>query len=335
LVVVNSTKIFPPCSSNTTVRFMKLKHVNISRYVVLLGLLVYFIVAEAFQATKFSSFKILPTQTYDSLPKYNDSTVIIPFEYQQSSLNYSFTFRRMDSVANILLQDDSIKLSIDGYSYFSEGRANICSALALNRALCVKLYVQGRGIDSSRIITTEGRSYFRSLKRRVKNEPVEYNCTAEITLHYPIPPDITKIPDMDEDGIPDENDSCQNDYGYKENNGCPNKDAIIIPFKPQQSSLFSQTYKVMDSVIAVLRSDPSASILIEGHAYKKEGVQTFCDQLAQERADMVKRYLLTRQVADSRIEAVKSFSNLKPLNAGRNYSEIARNSRVEVFIVHH
>jgi len=91
----------------------------------------------------------------------------------------------------------------------------------------------------------------------------------------------------------------------------------------------------MDSVIAVLRTDPSASILIEGHAYKKEGVQTVCDQLAKERADMVKRYLLTRQVADSRIEAVKSFGNLKPLNAGRNYSEIARNSRVEVFIVHH
>jgi outer membrane protein OmpA-like peptidoglycan-associated protein len=140
---------------------------------------------------------------------------------------------------------------------------------------------------------------------------------------------------MDEDGIPDEDDSCQNDYGYKENKGCPNKDAIIIPFKPQQSSLFSQTYKVMDSVITILRTDPSASISIEGHAYKKEGVQTVCDQLAQERADMVKKYLLTRQVADSRIEAVKSFSNSKPLNAGRNYLEIARNSRAEVFIIHH
>jgi hypothetical protein len=100
---------------------MKLKHVNISRYVVLLGLLVYLIVAEAFPGNGFSSLNILPARATDSLPKYNDSTVIIPFEYQQSSLNYSYTFRRMDSVANILLQDDSIKLSIDGYSYFSEG----------------------------------------------------------------------------------------------------------------------------------------------------------------------------------------------------------------------
>jgi outer membrane protein OmpA-like peptidoglycan-associated protein len=241
----------------------------------------------------------------------------------------------MDSVANVLLQNDSVTLSIDGYSYFDEGHANICYALALNRALCVKLYVQGRGVDSSRIITTAGRSYFRSLKRKVKNEPVEFNCTAEITLHYPIPPPPVALNDLDGDGITDAEDSCMNDYGDIAHNGCPNKDAIIVPFEPQQSFLFSPTYRVMDSVITVLRRDPSISIYIEGHAYKKEGVESLCDRLAKERADIVRRYLLTRRIAASRIESVKGFSNRRPLNAGRNPWEIARNSRAEIFFVHH
>ncbi len=270
----------------------------------------------------------------DSLPKTNNDTVVIPFEYKQSSLNYPYTFRLMDSVAAILLTDTLITLSIDGYSYFDEGSDNICYWLSQNRAMSVKYYVMGRGVDSSRIITLKGRSKLRSIQRKATKEPIEFNCTAEIILNYPIPPPPIIIGDMDEDGIADEQDSCRNEYGDKAHNGCPNKDAVIVPFELQQSSLFSITYKVLDSVIAILRNDPTITISIEGHAYKKEGVKTVCESLAKERADIVRRYLLTRRIAVSRIYSVKSFSNLRPLNAGRNPWEIARNSRAEIFLLH-
>lgn len=279
--------------------------------------------------------EMLPGNFTDSLPKTNDSTVIIPFEYKQSSLNFDYTFKLMDSVAAILLTDTLITLSIDGYSYFDEGNDNICYWLSQNRALSVKYYVMGRGVDSLRIKSLKGRSKFRSIERKKTKEPIEFNCTVEITINYPIPEPPVVIGDIDEDGIPDDLDSCRNEYGDMANNGCPDKNAVIVPFEQQQSSLYSTTYKVLDSVITLLHGDASLTISIEGHAYKKEGVKSLCDRLAKERADIVKRYLLTRNIDPSRIESVKSFSNDRPITAGRNPWEIARNCRAAILLLHH
>ncbi|MEP7143150.1 MAG: OmpA family protein [Ferruginibacter sp.] len=271
----------------------------------------------------------------DSMPKTNDVIVVVPFVYKQSALNYDYTFKVIDSVVGILLKNDSITLSIDGYSYMDEGNDNICYWLSINRALAIKYYVLGRGVDSSRLISTKGLSSLRSVQRKAKKEPVEFNCTAEIIIQYPIPPPAVIIQDTDEDGIADNEDSCVNEYGDKAHNGCPDKDAIIVPFEMQQSSLFSATYKVLDSVIEILRNEPFITISIEGHAYKKEGVESVCERLAKERADIARRYLLTRGIAASRIDSIKSFGDLRPINAGRNPWEIARNSRAEIFLVHH
>lgn len=271
----------------------------------------------------------------DTLPQTNKDTVVIPFEYKQSSLNHSFTFKAIDSVIAILLKNELVTLSIDGYAHVDEGSDSICYYLSINRALATRDYVLGRGIDSSRIISLKGLGNLRSIQIITSKQVVEFNCRAEIMLYYPLPPIKTEIPDKDGDGITDSEDKCPDEYGDKANNGCPNKDAIIVPFETQQSSLYSMTYKVLDSVIAILRNDPSITISIEGHAYKTEGVETLCDRLAKERADIVKRYLLTRRIAGSRIDSVISFGNLRPLNAGKNPQEIARNSRAEIFLIRH
>ncbi len=271
----------------------------------------------------------------DSLPKTNDVTVVIPFVYKQSSLNYTSTFDLMDSVAAVLQMDDSIKVTINGYSYFDEGNEKICHYLSLNRASAVKDYVVGRGVDSLRIIETNAMGRQRSIQRKVLKEPVDFNCTVEITIHYPIPNPPDPLNDMDEDGITDKEDSCKNEYGFKAFNGCPDKDAIIVPFELQQTSLFSSTYRVLDSVVMLLRKDPTLTITIQGYAYKKEGVKGVCDQLARERADIAKRYLLSRQVDISRIDSVKGQGTSRPITAGRNPWEIARNARAEIFLVHH
>ncbi len=268
----------------------------------------------------------------DTVPETIDVTVVIPFEYKQSSLNYASTFRLMDSVAEILLDNDSMTFSIDGYSYLDEGNDYICYWLSYNRALAVKTYVLGRGVDSARLIRFKGKSKERSIERKVKKIPINFNCVAEIELNYPVPKPENILQDTDEDGINDENDSCKTEYGYRSLNGCPDKNAIIIPFEPGQSSLYAATYKVLDSIVAVLRKEPSITLAIEGHAFRQEGVTSVCDQLARERADIVRRYLLTRRINASRITQVKSFSNRKPINAGRNPWEIARNSRAEVFL---
>lgn len=268
----------------------------------------------------------------DTLPKTNDVSVIVPFEYKQSSLNYTATFRLMDSVALILNEDDSITFSIEGYSYMDEGNDFVCYWLSYNRALVVKTYLIGRGVDSTRLLTMDAKSKDRSILRKEKNEPVLFNCTAEIVLKYPIPPPYVAIQDADEDGIADDKDSCIYEFGHASLNGCPDKNAIIVPFEPGQSALLFATYRVLDSVVTILRKDRTITFSIAGHAYKEEGVQSLCDQLAGERADMVRKYLLSRQIAPIRITSIKNFGKLKPINAGRNPWEKAMNSRVEIFL---
>ena len=270
---------------------------------------------------------------FDSLPKTIDDTVVVPFEYRQSTLNYRSTFNLVDSVIKILLSDELITFSVEGYAYMEEAGDSICYWLSFNRALAVKNYVIGRGIDSTRMVEFRGNGNLRSIQRRINKEPVRFNYTAEIVLNYPIPAPEVKIADMDEDGIPDAEDSCRDEYGSKARNGCPDRNAIVVPFELQQSYLFSSTYKVLDSVVMLLRNDPDLTIAIQGHSYKKEGVKSVCSRLSKERADIAKRYLLTRQVQASRIRSVESFSSLHPLNAGRNPWEISRNARAEIILL--
>lgn len=271
----------------------------------------------------------------DSLPKYRKDTVVVPFEYKQSALYQPYTLLVIDSAVDILLKMDSVKLSIDGFAFVEEGTDSICYYLSLNRALAVRDYVIGRGVDSTRIIFLKGWGNTRSKHRKINDQVVKYNCRAELLINYPLPPPPPVIQDRDEDGIADADDQCPDEYGEKDNNGCPNRNAIIIPFEAKQYAMYSMTYNVLDSVIAVLLKDPSITVSIDGHAYKTEGNRTVCEHLAIDRADIVRNYLLTRRITASRIESVKSFGYLRPLNAGKTPKEITRNSRAEIYLIHH
>ena len=276
--------------------------------------------------------KPLVHSSIDSLPKTNDVTVIVPFDYKQSTLYMPPVFQLLDSIAGILAANDSISFSILGYSYFSEGNDYVCYWLSQDRADAVRAYILGRGIDSTRILRFEAMSSVRSIQLHASSAPIDYHHTAEVILHYPIPKPPPPIPDTDADGIIDTEDSCVTEYGYRQFNGCPNRNAIIIPFEPGQTYLSAGTYKVMDSLVSLLRKDPQILITIEGHAYKTECVESLCEAMGTDRAEIVKRYLLTRRIAASRIREIKTLGKVRPLNAGRNPEEIARNSRAEVYL---
>ncbi len=263
---------------------------------------------------------------------YNDSSLIlIPFEYKQSALFHAFTYEVIDSVVIMLLKNDSITLTIKGYAHQDEGSDTICKYLSLNRALFVRDYILGRGVKDSRIILVEGMGKTKSVNSNVNKDGHALNCRAELILNYPSPPPPLVIADRDEDGFADAEDACPDEYGYTENNGCGDK-AIIIPFETQQSWLSPLTYKVLDSVVAVLKGNSTFKLTVQGHAYKKEGANSFCERLAIERANMVKKYLLSRNIANNRILSVKSFGGSRPYNAGRNPQEINLNSRAQILL---
>ncbi len=296
------------------------------------GLLVLLCVALNYSVAVALPFMV---KANDSLPQTKQNTVIIPFEYKQSALYHPFTFKAIDSVINILLKHDSVTLNIEGYAHVDEGSDTICYYLSLNRALVIKDYVMARGVDSARIISLKGFGNLRSAHLKIYKQIIEYNCRAEIVLNYPLPPPPVIILDADADGIPDTEDQCPTEYGSKANNGCPDKNTIIVPFETQQSSLYSGTYNVLDSIIAIALKDPTLTISIEGHAYKTEGSTSVCNQLSKDRAEIVRNYLLSRQIPAARIEPIKSFGNSRSITAGRNPWEVTRNARVEIFLVHH
>lgn len=260
-------------------------------------------------------------------------TVIIRFDYKQSALFHSFTFEVLDSIINILLHDTAVKLSIDGYAYKDEGTDSICYFLSLNRAIFIQTYVIGRGVDSFRITSLNafGRRH-QKFTNTDKNGSL-INCRAELRLIYPPPPIDPGFFDKDEDGIADSKDKCPDVFGYKENGGCPDKGAVLVPFPINESALYFMTYSVLDSVIAVLKQNPAFKISISGHAHLAEGIYSVCEKLAAERAEMVKQYLLSRQINPSRIVAIKSYGISRPLNPAKNPKQILKNIRAEIIII--
>lgn len=270
--------------------------------------------------------------TYDNNRRgLNESdTTVIRFDYKQSALFHAFTFAAIDSVVDILLKNNAVTLSIDGYAYKDEGSDTICYWLSMNRALFVQTYVIGRGIDSARIVSLKAYGKTRQLYRNTDKDGLNVNCRAEILLNYPPPPKKPEFIDRDEDGIADNEDKCPDVFGHKDKAGCPDENEVIVPFEMQQSNLYFSTYKVLDSVVAVLKQNPALTISIEGHAYKAEGIVDVCNQLSAERADIVKQYLLSRQINVSRISSVKSMGNTRPLNAGKTPLDISANARAEI-----
>ena len=274
--------------------------------------------------------------TVDSLPQRVEKKVfIVPFQYKQSALYHAYTYKVIDSVINILNARDSITLAIEGYAHVDEGTDSICYYLSVDRALVVKYYLLGRGIDSNRIASLTGFGNLRSAHVKTYKRIIEYNCRVELVLNYPLPPLPSLIADIDEDGIPDAMDGCPTQYGSKANNGCPDTNAIIIPFEVEQSFLFSRSFATLDSVIDVLNKNTNLSIIIAGHAYKNEGGAAALNRLAKERAEVAKQYLLSRKISPNRIDAVKSYGASQPITAGRNFGEISKNWRVEIFLISH
>ncbi len=260
----------------------------------------------------------------------NDTLVVIRFDYKQSAIFQSYTFLVLDSVVRMLNNNKRINLTIAGYAYPDEGSDTICYYLSLNRALFVQTYMLGRGIDSSRIIAVKGYGKTKPKYTRTDKDGLLINCRAELGLIYPPPVVEAIIQDRDEDGIVDSEDACPDEFGFFDNAGCPNKQAVVVPFEIYTASLNAKTFNILDSVILVLRENPDFKISIGGHAYKEEGANYTCNLLALERANMVKSYILSRNIPASKIIEVKGYGLSRPLNARKNNQEIMSNSRAEI-----
>ncbi len=265
-------------------------------------------------------------------PPTDSGLIIIPFEYRQSALNVPHTFKVIDSAINLLYKNKGITVSVFGYAFFEEGNDTVNKYLALDRALFVRDYILGRGINEDRLLLIKGMGATKSGNSNVDKDGHSRYSNAELILNYPPPPPPI-IYDRDEDGIPDSTDACADVFGYAENKGCPDIDAIMIPFENKGAWLAPKSYSALDNIVKILQESPLYKIRIEGHAFKTEGINTVCNTLAAERAFMVKQYFLSRNIGSKRIATVESFSNRRPINPGKNFEQALLNARAQVFLI--
>ena len=106
----------------------------------------------------------------------------------------------------------------------------------------------------------------------------------------------------------------------------------MVPFGMQESSLTTMTYYVLDSIVRILKENPAITISIDGHANLAEGAYSFCMKLAEERASIVKNYLVSRMVNTSRILEVRSSGISKPVNAAKTPLQVLKNARAEIWL---
>lgn len=147
------------------------------------------------------------------------------------------------------------------------------------------------------------------------------------------------VPDKDGDAVNDEEDKCPDIKGIKEKNGCPEEiekeivqkveyAAKRIRFKVNSAELLAESFKVLDDVAAILKSNPEIRVSIEGHT-SSEGAYTANMKLSENRANKVKSYLESKGIDAARLSAI-GFGPDKPLNEGKTAIEKAQNRRVEL-----
>ena len=146
------------------------------------------------------------------------------------------------------------------------------------------------------------------------------------------------IPDTDGDGVNDEEDKCITIPGPKENFGCP----IIAPeikkrvdiaaknilFNTGKYTLKSSSFKGLNDVAKIMTENPDMLLAIDGHT-DSDGSEEMNQTLSENRANAVKKYLVSKGVDEGRISAT-GHGELEPIATNKTAVGKSQNRRSEL-----
>jgi outer membrane protein OmpA-like peptidoglycan-associated protein len=145
------------------------------------------------------------------------------------------------------------------------------------------------------------------------------------------------IPDTDADGVNDEEDKCPTIPGVKENNGCPvikeevakkiAANAKDIFFATGSSKLLPKSFKSLNEVVTILKSDANLKLDVEGHT-DNAGKADKNMLLSDARAKAVMTYLTTKGGIDAARLTAKGFGATQPIADNKTAKGKALNRRV-------
>jgi outer membrane protein OmpA-like peptidoglycan-associated protein len=151
------------------------------------------------------------------------------------------------------------------------------------------------------------------------------------------------IPDRDGDGVNDETDACPDTKGPVSNKGCPEiKQEVIekvnfaaknILFRTASDQITKSSLPGLDEVVKILRADNNLLLSIDGHS-DNVGNETRNLALSQKRADAVKKYLISKGINASRLEA-KGYGQSRPVADNDSKEGQTANRRVEMSLIQH
>jgi outer membrane protein OmpA-like peptidoglycan-associated protein len=145
------------------------------------------------------------------------------------------------------------------------------------------------------------------------------------------------VPDKDGDGFNDNEDRCPDVYS-KTNGGCPEirreiiqqveRAAKAIFFETGKATIRKVSFKPLDQVVAVLRSNPELYADIEGHT-DDVGDDASNMDLSQRRAQAVMDYFTSKGIAADRLTA-KGYGETQPIATNETATGKAQNRRTEI-----
>jgi outer membrane protein OmpA-like peptidoglycan-associated protein len=146
------------------------------------------------------------------------------------------------------------------------------------------------------------------------------------------------IPDRDGDGLNDEIDDCPDKPGPVSNKGCPLVSAEVVKrinlaakncfFETGKYRLLPKSYKALNEVVLILKSDTALTLLIEGHT-DNIGKEHENQLLSENRAKSVLNYLVDKGVQIRRLHS-EGFGQSKPVSTNSTSEGRSRNRRVEM-----
>ncbi len=150
-------------------------------------------------------------------------------------------------------------------------------------------------------------------------------------------PNYAGCPDTDGDGVIDIKDKCPKITGLASNNGCPEvnkeiaikaaKSAKAINFETGSDVILKTSYKDLDNLASILKSEFNLKAEIQGHTDNTGNVDKN-KALSQKRADAVKKYLIEKGIEQTRLTAI-GYGQEIPLQDNKTVSGRNANRRVE------
>ena len=146
------------------------------------------------------------------------------------------------------------------------------------------------------------------------------------------------IPDGDGDGINDEDDKCPTVKGTAANSGCPEISKAVVDkinyaaknvfFNTGSAKLLPKSFTALNEVAKLLKSDESLMIDVSGHT-DSQGDEAKNQTLSDNRAKAVKDYLVSKGIAESRLESA-GYGSTKPVGDNKTGAGRAQNRRTEL-----